>query len=60
MAWTYRTGEIAEGASESQNTPIQIADTVYTCTPLSKVIALDADTGKERWTFDSKPANDKT
>lgn len=60
VAWTYRTGEIAEGASESQNTPIQIADTVYTCTPLSKVIALDADTGKERWTFDSKPANDKT
>ncbi|MBV6286916.1 membrane-bound PQQ-dependent dehydrogenase, glucose/quinate/shikimate family [Pseudomonas aegrilactucae] len=60
VAWSYRTGEIAEGASESQNTPIQVADTVYTCTPLSKVIALDADTGKERWTFDSKPTNDKT
>ncbi|MDN2714320.1 membrane-bound PQQ-dependent dehydrogenase, glucose/quinate/shikimate family [Janthinobacterium sp. SUN120] len=60
VAWSYRTGELAEGASESQNTPLQIGDTIYTCTPTSKVIALDADTGKERWTFDPKPANTKT
>ena len=60
VAWRYRTGELAEGASESQNTPLQIGDTIYTCTPTSKVIALDADTGKERWTFDPKPANTKT
>ncbi|WP_240317728.1 hypothetical protein [Janthinobacterium lividum] len=60
VAWTYRSGELAEGASESQNTPLQIGDTIYTCTPTSKVIALDADTGKERWTFDPKPANTKT
>lgn len=60
VAWTYRSGELAEGASESQNTPLQIGDTIYTCTPTSKVIALDADTGKERWTFDPKPVNTKT
>lgn len=54
VAWQYRTGEIAQGASEYQNTPIQVGNTVYTCTPLSKVIALDADTGKERWVFDPK------
>lgn len=60
VAWTYRSGELAEGASESQNTPLQIGDTIYTCTPTSKVIALDADTGKQRWTFDPKPANTKT
>lgn len=54
VAWQYRTGEIATGASEYQNTPIQIGNTVYTCTPLSKVIALDADTGEERWVFDPK------
>ena len=47
VAWTYRSGELAEGASESQNTPLQIGDTIYTCTPTSKVIALDADTGKD-------------
>ena len=60
VAWSYRMGELAEGASESQNTPLQIGDTVYTCTPTSKVIALDADTGKERWSYDSRPANTKT
>lgn len=60
VAWSYRTGEVAEGASEAQNTPLQIGDTIYTCTPTSKVIALDADTGKQRWTFDPKPANIKT
>ena len=60
VAWSYRTGEVAEGASESQNTPLQIGDTIYTCTPTSKVIALDADTGKQRWTFDPKPSNIKT
>lgn len=57
VAWTYRTGEIARGASEYQNTPIQVGDTLYTCTPTSKVIALDADTGKQRWVFDPKPRN---
>ena len=60
VAWTYRTGEIAEGASEYQNTPIQVGNTVYTCTPTSKVIALDADSGEQRWMFDPKPHNTKT
>lgn len=52
VAWSYRTGEMAEGASEFQNTPLQVGDLVYVCTPLNKVIALDADTGEERWKFD--------
>lgn len=54
VAWTFRTGDIADKASEDQNTPIQIGDTVYVCTPHNKVFALDADTGKQRWTFDPK------
>ena len=57
IAWEYRTGEIAEGASESQNTPTQIGDTIYTCTPMSKVIALDADTGAVKWSRDPELRN---
>ncbi|PDT14510.1 membrane-bound PQQ-dependent dehydrogenase, glucose/quinate/shikimate family [Rhizobium sp. J15] len=53
LAWTYRTGK-SEGAD--QNTPLQIGDTVYTCTPTNVIAALDADTGKPRWTFDPKAA----
>lgn len=51
LAWTYRTGK---GDGADQNTPLQIGDTVYTCTPTDVIAALDADTGKPRWTFDPK------
>ncbi|MDO3431076.1 membrane-bound PQQ-dependent dehydrogenase, glucose/quinate/shikimate family [Rhizobium sp. CBN3] len=51
LAWTYRTGR---GDGVDQNTPLQIGDTVYTCTPTDVIAALDADTGKRRWTFDPK------
>ncbi|MFT4268706.1 MAG: membrane-bound PQQ-dependent dehydrogenase, glucose/quinate/shikimate family [Xenophilus sp.] len=50
LAWTYRTGDLKPGVD--QNTPLQIGDTVYSCTRNDKLIALDADTGKERWVFD--------
>ena len=49
VAWTFRTGEPANRGSQDQNTPLQVGDTVYVCTPTNVVIALDADTGKERW-----------
>jgi len=57
VAWTFHTGELAKGGSEDQNTPMQIGDTVYVCTPRNKIFALDADTCKQRWTFDAKPAD---
>ena len=52
VAWTFRTGDLPESngaGAEDQNTPLQIGDTVYTCTAYGKVFALDADTGAERW-----------
>lgn len=57
VAWTFRTGDVAGAGSENQNTPIQIGDTVYVCTPLNKVFALDADTGEQRWTYDPQVAD---
>ncbi|MBB1615122.1 glucose dehydrogenase [Pseudomonas sp. UMC65] len=55
VAWIFRTGDLPESngaGAEDQNTPLQIGDTVYTCTAYGKVFALDADTGAERWKFD--------
>lgn len=52
VAWTFHTGDVAKGGSEDQDTPSQIGDTVYICTPRNIVIAVDADTGKERWRHD--------
>ena len=59
IAWTYHTGDYADGSSSLapssfENTPIVIEDTLYLCTPFNRVIALDAETGYERWTFDPK------
>lgn len=53
VAWTYRTGDtpISPGANgaEDQETPLQVGDTVFLCTPHNNVIALDADTGAQKW-----------
>nr|WP_024965376.1 membrane-bound PQQ-dependent dehydrogenase, glucose/quinate/shikimate family [Pantoea sp. IMH] len=53
VAWTYRTGDIPESptgnGAEDQQTPLQIGDVLYLCTPHNNVIAVNADTGKEIW-----------
>ncbi len=50
VAWTYHTGDSGAGGTD-QNTPLQIGNLVYTCSYTDHVAALDADTGKPRWTF---------
>src|SRR5580765_8135564 len=53
MAWRYHTGDAAKGnGSTIECTPIVIDGVMYVTTPKSKVVALDADTGCERWKFD--------
>jgi len=57
VAWTYRTGENrfeneAEKKSTFEVTPIVVDGTMFLTTGFNKVIALDAATGKERWTYD--------
>lgn len=53
VAWTYHTGDtpVSPGANgaEDQETPLQVGDRVFLCTPHNNVIALDADTGTEIW-----------
>ncbi len=58
VAWTYHTGDVDDGSETDygtsfQNTPIVVGDTLYLCTPRNKAIALDAETGAERWVFDA-------
>ncbi|WP_250510935.1 glucose/quinate/shikimate family membrane-bound PQQ-dependent dehydrogenase [Caballeronia sp. GACF4] len=56
VAWTFRTGDMPgpDDPTETtdENTPIKVGNTIFLCTPHSKVIALDAATGAERWRFD--------
>ena len=53
VAWTYRTSDVAlsptGNEAEDQQTPLQIGDRVYLCTPHNNIIAIEADSGKEIW-----------
>lgn len=51
VAWTYETRDEFPG-SEMQSNPIVIDGVLYATTPKLRVIALDAATGRELWTFD--------
>lgn len=59
IAWTYRTGESTDATpaarkSAFEATPILVDGTLYLSTPFNRVIALDPETGAERWTYDPK------
>lgn len=54
VAWTFQSGDPAVKGAEDQNTPLQVGDTVYTCSPHNIVHALNAETGEVRWKFDPK------
>ena len=55
-AWEYHTGDLPgegdPGELTNQVTPLKVGDKLFICTPHSVAIALDADTGEERWRFD--------
>ena len=56
VAWTYRTGErdaATRRPSKFEATPLMIDGTLYLSTPFGRAIALDAVSGKERWTYDA-------
>ncbi len=59
VAWIYRTGDVSDGtryprASSFEATPILFDGTLYFSTPFSRVVALDPQTGAERWTYDPR------
>ena len=51
VAWTYDSRDAFKG-SEMQSNPIVVDGVLYATTPALKVVALDAETGKEIWKFD--------
>jgi quinoprotein glucose dehydrogenase len=51
LAWTYDSHDAFKG-SEMQSNPIVVDGVLYATTPTMKVVALEAATGRQRWTFD--------
>jgi quinoprotein glucose dehydrogenase len=50
-AWTYRLGS---RRSRMTGTPLKIDRTLYSCSSLNDLVALDAETGKELWYFNAR------
>jgi len=60
-AWELHTGDVSDGsnpngpkASDWGATPLFVNDTLYVSTVFDRIFALEPDTGKVKWTFDSK------
>ncbi len=60
-AWQFQTGELKTytgtslaGKSAFEATPIMVGGTLYFATPTSRVFALDAETGQQKWMYDPK------
>jgi glucose dehydrogenase len=59
-AWVFHTGELAGGEGPNpkrqvtgfQSRPVLVDGLLVLTTPTSRVIALDPDTGEQRWSFD--------
>jgi quinoprotein glucose dehydrogenase len=64
VAWIYHHGDVSDGSDGTTRTsfnatPLVVGDTMYFCTGKNRVIALDAETGRERWAFDPHQRNQK-
>lgn len=60
VAWEYHTGDSSlqrpdMPPSSFLATPVLHDNTLYFCSGYSRAFALDAETGQERWVFDSQP-----
>jgi quinoprotein glucose dehydrogenase len=59
VAWVYHAGDISDGhgkrkRSGLETTPIMVDGTLFLTTGFNRVIALDPETGRERWSYDPK------
>ena len=57
VAWTFHTGDVAAGGngiprSGFEATPLAVDGTLYLTTGFNRVIALDPETGAQKWSFD--------
>ena len=55
VVWSTVVGPAPRAvAAQNQAAPLKVGDHLYTCLPFGQVYDLDPETGKIRWSFDSK------
>lgn len=64
VAWTFRTGDSPDKNDPIETTfevtPLKVGDTLYLCSQHQRLFALDAKTGKLRWSYDPKVKDNPT
>lgn len=51
-AWTFSAGKEPNGeAAPFEATPLKVGDSLYVCTGYNDIIALDAETGVQKWRY---------
>jgi quinoprotein glucose dehydrogenase len=64
VAWEHHSGDVSDGTGDTSRTsfqarPIVPNGTLYYCSGLNRVFALDPETGQERWRFEPGLRNRK-
>jgi len=59
IAWIFHTGDVSGGRehprkSAFESTPILLGGTLYFSTAFNRVIALDPETGRQKWSYDPR------
>jgi len=64
VAWTFHTGDYSDGKADPirsafEATPLMVDGVLYVTTSMGRLVALDAETGRELWAFDPKLRRDR-
>lgn len=60
VAWTFNTGDFSDGGVDTPSTafsvsPLVIGEDMFLCTPNGDLLALDPETGKQKWRYTPNP-----
>jgi len=63
VAWEWKTGEAPMPEFKTtpgmfEATPLEIGGVLYLSTPYNRVVALDAETGRQKWSYDPEAYKD--
>ncbi len=64
VAWVHHSGDVSDGSDGTSRTsfnatPLLVGDALVYCTPMNRVVAVDAQTGEQRWAYDPEQRQTK-
>ncbi|MEZ4281913.1 MAG: pyrroloquinoline quinone-dependent dehydrogenase [Myxococcota bacterium] len=64
VAWVHHSGDVSDGSDGTSRTsfnvtPLLVGDALVYCTPMNRVLAIDAQTGEQRWAYDPQQRQTK-